>query len=105
MRQKSGYIYVIGPIGDTPVKIGCSVNPDSRLVELQQGNPDVLKVIWRAYVEDMHTSEVRMHALLSNDRIRGEWFRRSDQLVDVIGWWSLFELHIRDGLPLRSRLS
>jgi len=70
-------IYVIGPEGDSIVKIGHTANkPADRMGNLQTGNPKQLVVLWSAAGDQ--ALERHLHAVFSQHRVRGEWFDLSD---------------------------
>lgn len=66
------------------VKIGRSKDPNSRLKQIQTGNPEDLEM-WEIH----GVEEAEMHALFKNLRIREEgngkeWFRRKGNLRDYL---------------------
>ena len=75
-------IYFI-QMGDTgPIKIGQSVNPMLRIEQLQTANPETLRILW-VYEGDQYT-ESQVHELFKGNRIRGEWFAPTDDLISFI---------------------
>ncbi|WP_217550094.1 GIY-YIG nuclease family protein [Streptomyces sp. GbtcB6] len=66
------YVYVIGSVGSTRVKIGTSVSPKKRLKELQTGNPDRLEVLWCTL--GGRKLEAHLHQAFADYRREGEWF-------------------------------
>jgi len=82
----AGFIYFITCMGsgDYPIKIGWSATPpSSRLGQLQNGNPNLLTVV--ATLVGTQRDEQRLHLYFADLHIRGEWFRRGDDLIDYIG--------------------
>ena len=83
-----GYVYLIEEISDTApknFKVGQTVNPGTRLSNLQTGNPGELKM-HPVYVNNMDAAEKDLLDSLSNYRsTRGggrEWFTvRTDQVA------------------------
>lgn len=65
--------------GGTLVKIGWAQNARTRLVDLQHGSPEVLKIIGMIPGGSMPL-EQRLHAHFSQFRKHGEWF-------DLPSWW------------------
>lgn len=57
---------------DGPVKIGRADYPASRLASMQSGNPRELHML--GWFEAPAEVERQLHSLLSQYRIRGEWF-------------------------------
>jgi hypothetical protein len=64
------------------VKIGISMNPRKRLVELQQANPGTLELL--ATVPGDATREWLIHEQFKSSRLRGEWFRATKKLMSRI---------------------
>ncbi len=79
MGQKV-YFIQMGEKG--PIKIGQSANPELRLASLQTANPAALNLLW-VYEGDEYT-EQNIHGIFKKDRIRGEWFKPSEELTTFI---------------------
>jgi hypothetical protein len=78
-------LYVVAEIGDGsgPVKIGTTDGPMlSRLRGINNGNWRTLEVIAATYGSSVFEWEV--HHRFRDDRVRGEWFRRSDAVSEFI---------------------
>tara|TARA_Y100000034_G_scaffold136985_1_gene218001 strand:- start:7843 stop:8766 length:924 start_codon:yes stop_codon:yes gene_type:complete len=77
-KVKKGYLYVIGKKGEAEyIKIGVTTRDvDSRLKEIQTGNPHPLEV--KAIIKDSNylNLETHIHKILSSekDNLMGEWF-------------------------------
>ncbi|GAA2770315.1 hypothetical protein VO63_19895 [Streptomyces showdoensis] len=67
-----GVVYVIGSAADRRVKIGSAGNARNRLMELQSGNPNPLRIL--ATVEGGRLLERLIHEHLKRFRGIGEWF-------------------------------
>lgn len=67
-------LYLISETEDGPIKVGIAVNPKSRCRELQTGSPHALRVLHEVEIKDARAIEARVHGLLSDHHIRGEWF-------------------------------
>ncbi len=69
-------IYVIGS-DRGPKKVGLAGNPRRRLLSIQNGNPQPLKLLHECQVNpDLAPSiERRTHWLLREKRVAGEWFK------------------------------
>lgn len=78
-ESRSAYTYVIG--FHKTVKIGYG-SPLSRLCTLQIGNPRKLRVL--ASIESSPRLERFLHRAFKGVRIRGEWFRMTDQMRELI---------------------
>lgn len=66
------YIYIIGAVELSAVKVGVASNPKSRLGALQTGNPFRLSIL--DTFEGTGESEKKLHAKLKAYRMSGEWF-------------------------------
>lgn len=60
------------------IKIGYSANPDERLKELQTGSP--VKLHLQATMNGCFKTEKGLHELFNHLRMKGEWFRYTDEL-------------------------
>lgn len=78
------FIYVISA-GPTDHKIGIANDPRSRLLQLQVGNPNLLRIVFTIQLIDAARVEGEVHTALRNTWIRGEWFLVSaDKAVSTI---------------------
>lgn len=83
MRKSGrGYVYFACTDDVTKVKVGFTVNLYDRMASLSTGNASKLRVI-RAFSTD-YESEALIHARMSEDRIRGEWFHMSFDVDDLL---------------------
>ena len=64
------------------IKIGWASCVAIRLLELQTGNPRVLRVV--GLLVGSRTRELEMHRKFKHLRIRGEWFQAGEDLVKFI---------------------
>ena len=77
------FVYFIKPIGmDGPVKIGCSINPQSRLDTLMAWSPYPLEVA--ATVPGGYSLEANIHDCFAHLHSHREWFRADRQLTKAI---------------------
>ena len=79
---RTGYVYFISWGEENPVKIGWSHTVGKRLISLQTSFPFDLKVL--GVIPGYERLEKEIHQLFSEDRIRGEWFRWTDRLAQLI---------------------
>lgn len=77
-REKQGWVYLITD-GGWAVKIGHARNPEKRLALLQTGTPEQLRIL--AVIDGPPRLERELHELFAGDRIRGEWFHKTRELV------------------------
>jgi hypothetical protein len=82
MSEASVYFVQVGDEG--PVKIGVTSNPDKRLSQLQTANYEDLNL--RVVIGGDPSVEARYHALFEPERIRGEWFAPTPDLLAEIAW-------------------
>ena len=86
------YVYFIGCVDIvtktlTSIKIGKSENPNIRLTQLQSGNPGdlvILKMIPCETNEEALKLENFFHNTYKTDRLNGEWFSISSELLTDI---------------------
>jgi hypothetical protein len=72
---KIGNIYFIQNTVTGNVKIGKSINPEQRLVNMQSGSDCPLRLLFSIPVHDMATEEKLLHEKFAAYRLNGEWFR------------------------------
>mgnify|MGYP007071609562 CR=1 FL=1 len=60
------------------VKIGTSIDPEDRKKGLQTANPKRLHV--QAVLEGSYKTEKGLHELFEKSRVRGEWFRYTEEI-------------------------
>ena len=76
-----GWVYLIG--GGWAAKVGHARNPRKRLALLQTGSPEPLKLL--AVIDAPRHVEREIHELFAADRLHGEWFKRS---ADLLGYFT-----------------
>lgn len=77
------FVYIIQHGSRGPYKIGKADNPQTRLKELQIGNPVELRLVASIYFQTENRAravERQLHRMYSRARIRGEWFRQDIEL-------------------------
>jgi hypothetical protein len=60
------------------VKIGTSIDPEERKTTLQTANPKKLHI--QAVLEGSYETEKGLHELFEKHRVRGEWFRYTEEI-------------------------
>lgn len=75
-------VYFITCRETSTVKIGNSGSPHGRLRDLQTMCP--LPLALEAVLPGRHKQEFALHRQFANDRLRGEWFRLSEQIEAII---------------------
>ncbi len=78
------FVYFVGAVGG-PIKIGCSIRPRERRSVLQVGSEHSLQVL--AMMPGDRATEAAMHQRFAGNRIRGEMFAPSPDLLMLI--WTL----------------
>lgn len=81
----SRFVYAIQAEESRRVKFGIAGNVETRLGELQCGNPERLAIVAKKPGTLAH--ERRIHHLLADHRLQGEWFEwcsRTDAVVRAI---------------------
>jgi hypothetical protein len=89
VRLLQSQVYFIREDDNGPIKIGYAKNVLTRLSQLQPGNPSALRVV--ATVPGGEPEEKRLHQRFHHLKIRGEWYKANDELLDYIvkntdGW-------------------
>ena len=72
--MSSQYLYIVGSSREGPLKIGVSCQPRGRLMELQTGHPEELKIFWIYPCPFGRVYEALVHRILAPYRLWGEWF-------------------------------
>jgi hypothetical protein len=83
--RPSGFTYflrLLAPWPDQPIKIGFSIRPASRAIDLACGNPYDLELV--TSFPTALLPEKRLHQHFASSRLRGEWFSPTPELMDLI---------------------
>lgn len=80
-QEDSASVYFIRR-EDGLVKIGYSHNPRARLGQLRQQHQCGMEII--ATIQGAHSKEKELHRRFSRDRMQGEWFAPSEDLMNFI---------------------
>ncbi len=77
------FIYVIGAQRQrAPVKIGISTEPAKRLDTLRTSHHEELFIL--AQGPGGRSEEQGLHRMFASERMRGEWFKRSNGIINLI---------------------
>lgn len=84
--SKFSHLYFIQQGNKGPLKIGVSNNPYRRLGGLQTASPVRLRLLffYKIRPTKVHEVEDRIHRCFKDDRLEGEWFFPSANLIDFI---------------------
>lgn len=76
--REPGYVYLIHAVGTEYYKIGKSINPDRRILQISPKMPFNVKFVrvWRTYF--MSLAEKMLHEQYAYCRVNGEWFHLSN---------------------------
>lgn len=74
-----GYVYFIKTNRIDNIKIGYSINLESRLKQFKTGFSDGLKLIGFIYTDDFVSIEKQLHNKFIKERVSGEWFAISEE--------------------------
>ncbi len=77
-------IYFIQAGDDGLIKIGSSTNVNQRLNALQSASPEKLRLLVSINDNKDNSLEKQLHSKFAKDRIRGEWFNPSTELMYII---------------------
>lgn len=100
LELQSGYVYIIGTDYASPVKIGFSVNPWSRLKEITINHPDKLELLMT--IKGEKSFESALHRELKNLRVKNEWFLLNSDIIDCLLRYSKEEI-TRDNMFVEIR--
>jgi hypothetical protein len=90
VTKKPQKLYLIWSRELDRYKIGISVDPESRLKELQTSSPSILEMIAFKNVKDARNAEAALHKKYASANVTGEWFELSDQdVVDLVRQWDI----------------
>lgn len=81
-RRHPGFVYFIQGENGGPIKIGYTKDLKSRLSSIQTGHPDILKLL--ACFPANEKDEQKLHKKFDALRLRGEWFKPLQILLDEI---------------------
>lgn len=79
----SGYVYFIQAGDGGPIKIGFAQDPQARLRELSTGSPARLSLLRAVSASGIHQEQM-LHRQFGDLRLKGEWFRAEERLVQFI---------------------
>lgn len=94
----TGYVYVIGQDLEKPVKVGFSMNPWSRLKEINANHPEHLNVLLSFKAEKR--VESLLHLQMKHLRVKNEWFKLTSIEVNAIRSVCDGELPVDKLIPL-----
>lgn len=77
--DRSSVIYIVSRGIDGAVKIGWTSDVERRVRELRKETRDTIAIL--AMLPGDKPDELRLHSRFQDDRIGGEWFRRSSKMV------------------------
>ena len=80
-ERDANYVYLIATEDFEFVKIGRARDAHARLKRLQTGNHLDLMIIAEILCED--EAEQQFHSRFKSERVRGEWFKCTDEMVGL----------------------
>jgi hypothetical protein len=82
LPYEQGYVYMIHAVGTDYYKIGKTINPDKRILQIAPKMPFSVrfKHVWPSNF--MSYSERFLHLYFENFRVNGEWFDFSKEVFD-----------------------
>lgn len=102
LGRGDAFVYFMRPVGQAgPVKIGCSVMPERRLLALSEWSPVPLEIV--ATIPGRGDLEGRFHVHFADDYSHREWFRWSPRLEAVMTAVARGEFDVTT-LPERGKL-
>jgi hypothetical protein len=79
-----GYVYLIHAIGSDFYKIGKSIKPDRRILQISPVMPFKIKFVRVWPSNFMNDAEKYLHGLFSLERVNGEWFSLNKDYLELI---------------------
>ncbi len=80
--SKNGHIYFVQGESGGPIKIGFTTNIKRRIIILQNGYPEKLKVL--GFIQGTKETEETIHTELQKHRINGEWFEPHPEVLKKV---------------------
>lgn len=74
-------VYFVEAVGADRIKIGSTTNIEHRLSTLKVGSPFPLRLL--AIRRDDGTLEAQLHRQFASNRLHGEWFRMTEDLLKL----------------------
>lgn len=81
-ERETGFVYFIQGKDRRLIKIGWSIDPKARLRQLECGSPEPLELV--GALRGSPTDERRLHQQFALQRVRGEWFRVTREIRDLM---------------------
>ncbi len=81
-RKKRGFVYFFQGECGGAIKIGYSRDPEQRLKSIQTGYPDTVKIL--LIIPGTEKAEKALHEQFEKSRLRGEWFKPDDYVIEEI---------------------
>lgn len=78
-----GFVYLMYAKDMNLYKIGQSINPHKRLMQLNYESPCTVSLIHQMPVTNMIAAEYYFHVLFNKKRVKGEWFALNDLEVSI----------------------
>jgi hypothetical protein len=78
------YVYIIGGVGSSLVKIGITKQLSQRLFSLNTSSPIELFFVFHFLSENAMKTEKELHKKFSTKRVKGEWFALTEQDIEQI---------------------
>jgi hypothetical protein len=83
-QSLSGYVYLMWAKGTPRYKVGYSINPTQRAVQLSTGSPYPIVIIHSFATDDMARDEAMIKEAFSPYRVHGEWFELPEAAIELI---------------------
>lgn len=86
-RPLEGFVYLVWAIDTPRYKVGRSKNPHRRVEALNLQSCYPLKLLETCYFDNAEKHEKRLHCLLAQWRVHGEWFELPKYLLSTTSAW------------------
>lgn len=90
-----GFVYIAHAVETPRYKIGRTNNVDLRIESLNEQSCYPIKLIYYHQFDDCVAQEKRLHRLLKEYRVHGEWFELPDAFLTDIPFWFISAKYVK----------
>jgi hypothetical protein len=90
---KQGYVYLIHAIGSDFYKIGKSIKPDRRILQISPVMPFKIRFVRVWPTNFMDKAEKYLHNFFMDERVNGEWFSfKEEELNSILAEYTVISI-------------
>lgn len=84
-QARPGYVYLLqGGFSVDLYKIGCSIDPQRRILQLESAIGMKLQLLHKIHADDLYDAESQLHRRFAGRRVAGEWFALTPEDIRTI---------------------